>query len=280
MKLNKLDLAKIISDFIFIHEMYPEDKAKVVFDLKHTLTAHGFEKYMQYYFKRSWYKAFLNGKTNSFDWWVDIFWHKMKWDKRIKITAQCKKYSMKDITEDQVRSFVWGIYVKDKDLLGSSQSILYFITTTKFTKRAQEYASKAGVLCVDFSDIYKLQSKYNLKEFQEDLYRYERVSEVSKCISKEQLQIPFNKSGILKEHIPNRDVIQFLKQIRRDIAWNLESRKLWDVAKNETLLLLARHRPHNLNALKQMMNDCDVEEYNKLFEFGYIFMERLRYVWN
>jgi hypothetical protein len=52
MKINKLDLAKVISDFMFLGESEPEEKAKVVFKVKHKLTPHGFEKYMQYYFEK------------------------------------------------------------------------------------------------------------------------------------------------------------------------------------------------------------------------------------
>jgi hypothetical protein len=40
MKINKLDLAKIISDFMFLGEENPEEKAKVVFKVKHKLTPH------------------------------------------------------------------------------------------------------------------------------------------------------------------------------------------------------------------------------------------------
>jgi hypothetical protein len=40
MRINKLDLAKVISDFMFLNEENPEEKAKVVFKVKHKLTAH------------------------------------------------------------------------------------------------------------------------------------------------------------------------------------------------------------------------------------------------
>ncbi len=44
MKVNKLDLAKIISDFMFLWFDDPEEKAKVVFKVKHQLTPHWFKK--------------------------------------------------------------------------------------------------------------------------------------------------------------------------------------------------------------------------------------------
>jgi len=50
MYINKLELAKIISDFMFLNQENSEEKAKEFFVLKNSLTPHGFEKYMQYYF--------------------------------------------------------------------------------------------------------------------------------------------------------------------------------------------------------------------------------------
>jgi len=275
MKRNKLDLAKIISDFLFIGETNPEEKAQVVFNVKHSLTAHGFEKYIQYYIKKFGYKAFLNGNTHDFDWGIDIIWEKDKWDLHIELTAQCKKYCVKDITEDQVRSFVWGIYVYDKKLLDPEHSILYYITTSKFTARAKEYAKKAWVHCVEFSDIYDMQSRYDVKEFLEDIRIHEMKKEYEKCITKEQLTlikwVPVN--------IQSYEIVKFLKQIRRDITSTLEWKKLYEVATNNTLELLARHRPHNLEALKQVMKQCNTKEQRKLDTYGYIFTERLKYVW-
>lgn len=277
MKRNKLDKAKIISDFIFLWYNNPEEKAEIVFDVKHKLTAHGFEKYMQYYFKKFWYKAFLNGDTYEYDGGIDIIWEKNKGDLHIELIAQCKKYSIKDITEEQLRSFIGGVYVQDKNLLDPSHSILYFITTTKFTQKAREYSRKANIHLVDFSKIYEMQSRYDVEEFLEDIRINEVRKEYEKYISKEQQEI----FSWVPENIKSSDVVQFLKQIRRDIlSSQSENMQLYDIAKNTTLDLLARYRPHNLNALKQVQNKCSKWESEKLAVYGYIFTERLKYIWS
>jgi len=275
MKSNKLDLPKIISDFLFANIKNPEEKARVIFRLKHSLTPHGFEKYIQYYYNKvNGYHASLNGRTNDFDGWIDIIWN--KWNQ--KIIIQCKKYSMKDITEDQLRSFIGGIYVHDKSMLDDDKVKLCYVTTSKFTKRAEEYGKKANVECTDFKKLYTMQSKYSLDEFSVDI-KDENMKEYHKSLVKEQLQIPVSDTQIFVESIWDREVLQFLKQVRRDILSKCDDKKLYDIATNKTLEILSRKRPHDFESLKKTMKESNnAVEYNKLNQYWRVFICRLKYV--
>jgi len=274
MKLNKLDLPKIISDFMFKWIEKPEEKANVIFNLKHSLTPQGFEKYIQYYFNKiDWCELSLNWNTNDFDGWIDVIWN--KWNK--KIIIQCKKYSMKDITEDQLRSFIGWVYVSDS-MLGDSNTKLYYATTSKFTGRALIYANKANIECIDFATLYTMQSKYSLEQFRIDIKK-ESIKEYDKSLTKEQLKIPSVDNWIFTESIWDREVLQFLKQVRRDVLSKCGDKKLYDIATNKTLDILSRKRPHNFEALKKAMKDSNnIVEYNKLNQYWRVFICRLKYI--
>ncbi len=75
----------------------------------------------------------------------------------------------------------------------------------------------------------------------------------------------------------DKEVFQLLKQVRRDFSY-LEQLSLWAIARNDTLELLARKRPHNLNALKNVIKDFPNREKNKLDKYWEIFVDRLKYL--
>jgi len=278
MKINKLDLAKIISDFMFLWEENPEDKAKVVFKVKHKLTPHWFEKYMQYYFEKiKWYKVKLNWRTNQFDWWIDLRGiKKVKWVKSY-LVVQCKKYSIKDITEDDISSYQWKTLHKYAKYSDNTES--YYITTSKFTDKAYKFAKEVWLNAIDFNHIYKLQNTYSIETFENDLKIEEWSKEYSKSFNQDQMLIELNNQVYDTIWVTDKDVFQLLKQVRRDYS-NHTQLRLWDIAKNDTLELLSRVRPHNLKALKETISDLTKREQNKLMKYWDVFDERLKYIDN
>lgn len=275
MKINKLDLAKTISDFMFLGVDNPEEKAKIVFELKHSLTAHWFEKYIQYYFKR-FYKVNikLSGSTYQFDQWIDLVSYSDCW--KIAIVIQCKKYSVKDITELQLTSYI-GSLMRQKEKL-SKDTKIYYITTSKFTHKAKEYGESMKIKCVDFYDIYKLQDIYNIDKFKNDIVKEEGRKKASKCFETEQLHINYDDNFIITETPSNKEVFDLLKQVRKDFAYASQL-QLWQIAKNETLELLSRKRPHNFKALKEIVRYSDKRERDKIEKYGEIFIQRLKYLY-
>lgn len=278
MKINRLELAKTISDFMFLWIENPEKKAKQLFNLKHRLDNrwHWFEKYIQYYFKNCLnYKVELNWRTNQQDNWIDLKWIKLKNWKKEYLIVQCKKYSIKDITLDDVASFFWKIarnYIKYQN-----QTEVYYITTTKFTKKAKDFLIDQGIDTIDFEKISELQESYSLDTFKKELLSKEWEKEVSKCFNQEQKTLNLNDNIINTINATNNEVFQLLRQIRRDIK-DLKQLELWDIATNNTLLLLAKRRPHNLIALKEITNTFSTRERNKLDKYWEIFIERLKYL--
>lgn len=75
--------------------------------------------------------------------------------------------------------------------------------------------------------------------------------------------------------VTDKDVFQLLKQVRRDCYYNKQLR-LWDIARNDTIELLARKRPNNLQALKETISHLSTREKNKLMKYWNIFIERLK----
>lgn len=278
MKINKLDLAKIISDFMFLWVNNPEEKAKVIFKIKHKLTAHWFEKYIQYYFQViKWYKVKLNWNTNDFDWWIDLKWIKsINWEKYY-LVAQCKKYSIKDITEENIRSFHWWSFYKYSEYKNNTET--YYITTSKFTYNAKKFAKEVWIKAVDFLDIYNLQKVYSIEQFWEELIKKEWKNQYNKSFNQEQINLDIYDQTYNSTWISDKDVFQLLKQIRRDYSYSKQLR-LWDIARNDTLELLARERPQNLQALKQTISNLSTREKNKLLRHWNIFVERLKYIHN
>jgi len=258
MKINKLDLAKIISDFMFLGEENPEDKAKVIFKVKHKLTAHWFEKYMQYYFEKiKWYKVKLNWRTNQFDWWIDLKGiKKVNWVKKY-LVVQCKKYSIKDITEDDISSYQWKTLYKYAKYKENTES--YYITTSKFTDKAYNFAKEVWLNAIDFNHIYKLQDIYPIETFKNDIKKEEWSKEYSKSFTQDQMLIELYNQVYGTIWVADKDVFQLLKQVRRDYS-NHNQLRLWDIARNDTLELLARKRPHNLQALKETISDLSKRE--------------------
>lgn len=276
MKINKLDYAKVVSDFMFIWEDNPEEKAGVIFKLKHRLTPHWLEKYMQYYFeKKKWYKATLVWNTGDLDWWIDLKWITKLEGKREYMVAQCKKYSIKDVSEDLVRNFLWSIAYTCSEHLKETTG--YFITTSKFTQRAKEYGESFWIKLIDFYSLYKLQKFYSIEEFEVDIKKDEGEKTYNKCFNKDQLMIHLEKQRYDSAFANESDIFQFLKQVRRDYSYQNQLR-LWDIARNDTLELIAKSRPHNLDALKKVTESLPQREKNKINKHWSIFVERLKYI--
>lgn len=276
MKINKLDLAKVISDFMFLGINEPKEKARIVFKVKHKLTAHWFEKYMQYYFEKiKGYQVTLNGKTNEFDGGIDLKWIKIENWKKKYLVVQCKKYSVRDINEDQVASYHSKSLIKYSKYVNDVES--YFITTSKFTYKATELCKSAWINAIDFTHIYKLQNIYSIEQFEFDLKEKEWIKEVTNSFERDQLLLELDKQTYEAIWVTNKDVFELLRQVRRDYSHEKQLR-LWDIAKNETLELLARKRPHNFEALKRTISKLPTRERNKIIQHGDIFLERLKYI--
>lgn len=278
MKINKLDLAKTISDFMFLWIENPEEKAKIVFKVKHKLTAHWFEKYMQYYFKKiKWYKVKLNWGTNERDWWIDLKWIKViNWIKKY-LVVQCKKYSIRDITEDDISSYYGKISHKIAKYINDTES--YYITTSKFTESAEKFSKEVWIKVIDFNFIFKIQNDYSLETFENDLKREEWEREYIKSFNQDQMILELNNQVYETIWATDKDVFQLLKQIRRDYS-NHNQLRLWDIARNDTLELLARERPHNLQALKVTISNLPTRERNKIMKHWNVFVDRLKYIDN
>lgn len=274
-KISTLDLAKTLSDFLFLWVENPEEKARKVFELKHSLTDHGFEKYIEYYFRKTKkYDIHLNGDTHEFDGWIDLIWTKEENWVKIKTFVQCKKYSVCDISEDLIRNYYGGVAnkIQDKDF----KFEIYFITTSKFTHRARAFWEEINIKLIDFHDIYKLQEFYTLVDFKSDIFKMEWKKEYEKCFLECEviLDLYDNYFNIIEptEH----ELYEFLKQIRRDYSWEKQLR-LWDIATNETLEVLAKKRPHSFEELKKIVNNFPNRERNKMLRHWRVFISRLRY---
>lgn len=276
MKINTLDLSKTLSDFLFLWVNEPEEKARKVFKVKHTLSAHWFEKYIQYYFQKyKKYNVKLNWRTNEFDSWIDLKWTKYEnWVNKFLI-VQCKKYSIKDITEDLISSFYWKISKKLTDIKDKTE--IFYITTSKFTQKAKEYWNDNWIKTIDFHDIYKLQEIYPLSKFKEEVEKKEWIYEIKKCFEIDQLALKLYDNHFNIESPSYSELYQFLKQIRRDYSYEKQLR-LWDIARNDTLELLARERPHNLQSLKDTISWLSAREKNKILKHWDVFINRLKYL--
>jgi hypothetical protein len=263
---------------MFLGEENPEEKAKVVFKVKHKLTPHWFEKYMQYYFEKiRWYKVKLNWRTNQFDWWIDLKWIKEdNWVKKY-LVVQCKKYSIRDITEDDVSSYQWKTLHKYAMYKENTKS--YYITTSKFTDKAYKFCDEVWLKAIDFNHIYKLQNIYSIETFENDLKKEEWIKEHIKSFNQEQILIELNNQVYDTIWVTDKEVFQLLKQVRRDYS-NYNQLRLWDIARNDTLELLARERPHNLQALKETISNLSTREKNKIMKHWNIFIDRLKYIDN
>lgn len=276
MRINKLDLTKVISDFMFLWVAEPEEKAKVIFRIKHKLTPHWFEKYMEYYFKKlKGYDIKLNWNTNSLDWGIDLIWSKnVNWREET-IAVQCKKYTIRDINEDNVRSFMWALSLKFSwDL---NNTTWYYITTSKFTDKAKLFWKQTGMKLVDFSDIYNLQFYYSIEDFEKDIMQEEWSKAYYKAFNEDQMTIDLEIERYDTAFVSDKDVFQLLKQIRRDYSHQHQLR-LWDMAKNDTLEILARERPHNMDSLRKSIYTLPIREKNKLDKYWPVFIERLKYI--
>jgi hypothetical protein len=246
--------------------------------VKHKLTPHGFEKYMQYYFEKiKWYQVKLNWGTYQMDGWIDLKWIKEEnWIQKY-LVVQCKKYSIRDISEDDVSSYHGKTLHKYAKYHENTES--YYITTSKFTDKASKFASEVWLKAIDFSHIYKLQKTYSIDQFESDLKDTEWMKEFNKSFNEDQMILWLDEKIYDTIWVTDREVFQLLKQIRRDYS-NDKQLRLWDIARNDTLELLARVRPHNIQSLKEAIADLSTREKNKIMKHWNIFVERLKYIDN
>lgn len=276
--MNNLDLAKTISDFMFMGVENPEDSAKKMFEFRHSFDdkGHWFEKYMRYYFEKYWnYNVELNWLTNEFDNWVDLKWERIEWWKKKKLIVQCKQYNVKDITLDDVACFYWKI--ADEYIPNKSEMNVYYITTTKFTKKAKDFLEERWIYAICGFKILAIQWKYSLSNFKSDLLEKEWQKEVSLCFSMQQTSLNIDELLVNSKYATNSQVLQLLKQVREDIKTN-KQKNASDVIWNKTLKLLSEVRPHNYNALKEFKKTLSFEEKNKIEPIWMLFVDRLKYV--
>jgi len=278
MSINKLDLAKTMSDFMFLNIDDFEQKAKKLFELKHSLDSrgHGFEKYMQYYFEKFYgYKVKLNGRTNQQDDGIDLKWIKKVDGKNQYLVVQCKKHCVKDISYDDVSKFYGKVVDISNEYKGAIH--IYYITTTKFTAKAKKFLKEKWIYAIDFEKISQAQDKYPLNLFKEELRTKEWDKEVDRCFEKEQILLDLDDNIINTVEAKDIEVLQLLKQVRRDLSNNNQIR-LWNIARNDTLELLSRKRPHNLSELKEVTHDLPKRERNKINRYWEYFVNRLKEV--
>lgn len=274
-KISTLDLAKTLSDFLFLWVENPEERARKVFELKHSLTPHGFEKYIEYFLKNiKGYKVTLNWDTYDFDNWIDLKWVKYENWKKSFVLIQCKKYSVKDITEDDIACFYWKIIDNIRELRDIID--VYFITTTKFTHKANKFGNTRWIKLMNCNNIYRLQEIYSLEMFKNDVLK-ESKGEYKRCLieSEKILDLYDNYFNIIEP--TKNELFIFLKQIRKDY-WDKNQLRLWDIATNNTLEILAIERPHDLEELKKAaLNLGNYYEKMKVMKYGKIFVDRLKY---
>lgn len=274
-KISTLDLAKTLSDFLFLWVKNPEERARKVFELKHSLTPHWFEKYIEYFLKNiKGYKITLNWDTYDFDNWIDLKWIKYKNWKKSFVLIQCKKYSVRDITEDDIACF----YGKIIDNIRELRDVIdvYFITTTKFTHRAEKFGNDRKIELMNCNHIYRLQEIYSLEMFKNDVLK-EWKEEYKKCLRECEkiLDLYDNYFNIIEP--TQTELFNLLKQVRKDY-WDKNQLRLWDVATNETLEILAKKRPHDLEELKKVsLSINNYYERMKVMKYGGIFIDRLKY---
>ncbi len=275
MKINTLNLTKTVSDFLFLWVENPEEKAKDMFIFKHTLTPHGFEKYIEYYFSKiKGFKMTLNGNTFEMDNWIDLKWIKCENDECTFSLIQCKKYTLKDVTLDHIAHFYGKII--DKIIEKRSQIEVYYITTSKFTQKAKDFWKEKGIFMIDFFHLYQAQKIYTLDQFKKDILDQEGTKAYEKSFESTQkvIELYENYNNIVQP--TQLELFTFLRQIRRDYS-HITDMRLWDIASNQTLTFLSRERPHNLASLKTVLPHLPIREQKKLLHHGEIFLERLKY---
>lgn len=274
MKLNSLEFAKTLSDFLFLEIDNPEEKARKLFTLKHSLSPHWFEKYIEYYFnkQKKWYTVKLNWKTYECDSWIDLKWVKYENFKNTIVVIQCKKYWIKDISEDQIAHFYGKVI--DKVINAWYEYELYYITTSKFTQKAIDFWKEKNIKMINFYDIYNLWEYYALESFKKDLIKEEWYEEYNKCFTDSQKMLELYDNYFNITTPTNTELYHFLKQVRRDYSNKIHI-GAWYIAKNDTLKLLSEKRPHNLDELKKIIKDLPTREKNKLNKHWYVFIQRL-----
>jgi hypothetical protein len=278
MKINKIELTKTISDFLFLGSEKPEEKAKKIFQIKHFLTDYWFKKYLQYYFQKyKNYTVSINKETIAKENGIDLKWVKYRSFQNYFLIAQCKKYTIKSIGEESINAFYSKIIHKIKNKKKITE--LFFITTTNFTKKAKDFWKQQGIKLIDFHDIYKLQLVYPLEKFKQDLFYEEGKNELKKSFSNLNILREDFENSTESEIPSNTEVYDFLKKIRREISTRCQIN--WEeFIRDDTLKILATIRPHNREALKNIIeqNIKNSEEKQKLTQYGKIFTERLKYL--
>lgn len=267
--MNKYEYAKIVSDLLFANENNVEQKAVDIYRMKHELTPHGFEMYIQSYFHNEYgYNSKLRNGTYEFDWGIDIEGISKYWEKLI---VQCKRRLTNDITEDDIRSFIWALYINNKTDLENKNVNIYYITTSKFTEKAKICAKKANIHLISYKWIYKIQKRYSIDQFHIDMLS-ENDYYREKCFVPDQSEIFYDHKYVVED----QTVMQFLKQIRREL-YNKNNCRAYEIAKDPTLKLIAEKRPHNLESLLLQIRDNTEKE--KIEKYWEEFFKRLKYVY-
>lgn len=155
LKLNTIFLLLILSfcyilfAIFILHQKKIEDgkymNIKTIEDMK-KLDWREFEKFIEFIFRKKWFKAHVRGWIN--DGWVDVD-ASLNWQKYV---IQCKKRDKYKIWVVQLREFYWVVNMMWKDYKW------IYITTSKLTKEATKEFEK-------MKDTVELWDNSNLEEY-------------------------------------------------------------------------------------------------------------------
>lgn len=114
-----------------------------------------FERVILELFKKMWYGDFEQ-TPKSRDWWIDgIIFQDQLWIDRIY--TQAKRYTTSNITEKEIRNFIWA--------MSGDVSKWIFVTVSDFDKWAIEKAKDAKlhkIILINWDKLTDLMIKYNV----------------------------------------------------------------------------------------------------------------------
>lgn len=119
--------------------------------------------------EKMWYWEYkLTSKSR--DWWIDWIVNQDElWMDKIYI--QCKRYDSKQITELDIRNFIWA--------MSSETSKWIFITTANFGKDAIEKAERAShkIILINWDKLVDLMIKYDIGVQVQQIYTIKTIDE-------------------------------------------------------------------------------------------------------
>lgn len=271
MNINKIEKVKLL--YLLNNN---EEKVNTILKFRKNLTPKWFEYYVKYFFEKiEWYKCIFNSeKVTHKDDWIDIKWIKWnKWNKKLLI-VQCKRWSNKKTTVNDIRSFYWWIA---KIVFNNPNTNIYYITTSDdITNDALNFWDENGIMIKDYRNILKMNDIYSLKEFKKDIEENEK--EIESFFNYKQLNLidVLNENINIDKRTINSKTKEILKIIREKIAKENQM-FLYEVCKNNTIDLLVKNRPHNLESLKLVLsqNIIDFRERKKLEKYWNEFIKWL-----